>query len=880
MSEAFSIGVGNIQGLRGSPLRSVIFLDMLLKWLERTTWGYTFTTSRHYTDKREHKLDNVKAHIPGLSWIDDFILFAPNMENAKEIMNRLNKFLSYYRMRLTFDKCEHHIRTAKGEYKKFEPIKLTDFKGNTNTIRVYNKYAPIKLLGTTSNLVLKFDRQNELTEETVTESEIKLSSGWSPANMTARLANTDVLSKFTHTMATADLMTNTITKIQSMMAKSVWKDGRYTRQVPYEAFIMADSMGGHNLAKVNGVYQSLKISTLCKSLNSGFWLLCFTTQATLLDLKRHIGSRNAPMEEGKMVHHSHKRIFPPYMITAGNFMAEHNLRLREREDVILRDITINTALGAYTEDIPNLRLAITMLGNQNIVFMSQISNWFKPTYNLGTKKVSYAELVTVEHNLELIYGNNHVQPELMCFNGKGVVKYGEACHNSLLAAMDKLKRDLVTDPTFIKHVPLSIRQLVYKSNLKQGKYTNFLKGATSIVTDGSFDVYASFGIAISAKREGVASSIPNRQTPQRGELFGLLAATANADSNAPVIIAADPLPIIKTINRGLTQEIQWYDWPKIKNRNIIKAIIEAARGKKNKITYQWIEGHKKTNLNDLHKVNHKADRAAKTKSKSFSMWDLEEPWVYADQFAMVIDGELYDGNIRKQLNKRIHEKYIQEFTLSNQGERFSKDGQWYNEEWEGAIRNKLDHNIERFVFLVKAKGLMTHDKMRKYNNELYEEVTCPTCEQMEDGDVHTFTNCIGNIQDRTTLWQEIVSTIANASNIKEEQVRKEITRWIPYSRNHADNMNETWFTAALPLTFKSAVEKWNNKGEDKREVYVEVKVAIIKAAYEIWIKRCDINAEKFLNYKSRLVAQIEELEFMNIGYEEGCDLNTSYYPDD
>jgi exonuclease III len=550
LSTEFDIGVGNIQGLRGSPLRSVIFLDMLLIFLEETKWGYEFFTSKYRTGEREHLLDTVKLIIPGLSWIDDFVFLASNYDNIVKIVTKMNDFISHYRMRLTFNKCEHHIRPVGKTIKSYAPITLTDFKGDTKSVKIFGPHAAIKLLGTTTNLNLRFERQNELAMDKAIECAELVGSGWSPAKITARMLNSDILSKFTHVMHTANLKTPTINKIQSMMARSVWKDGRYSRQIPFDAFLLTDAVAGHSLAKVTAVYQSIKISTLFRSLNSSFFILGTTTRMTHVDLKRQQGSRISPLEDKTRVSAYSKGNFPPYMTSAINMMTDHNLRGVEREDVLFKDMLIVTALRTFSKDIPNLNLAITMLSNQGVTHMDQISEFFKAHYRVKSNKLSYADLLVISYDEGMARVVMPDPPTLLTLDGKGIFKYGEKCHRSIERAMMELVKDITSSKTYAKHVPLDVRRYLYIKGLAKPMYTDYLKGNSLVATDGSYKTYASYGIAVKGNTSGIASSVPNLQTSQRGELFGLLMATANAEDDKSITIIADPLPIINTINKG------------------------------------------------------------------------------------------------------------------------------------------------------------------------------------------------------------------------------------------------------------------------------------------------------------------------------------------
>jgi hypothetical protein len=317
----------------------------------------------------------------------------------------------------------------------------------------------------------------------------------------------------------------------------------------------------------------------------------------------------------------------------------------------------------------------------------------------------------------------------------------------------------------------------------------------------------------------------------------------------------------------MKQDIQWYEWPKIKNRNVLKAIMVSNRKRKVPIVYKWVEGHKLSPTEVEHVLNHKADKAARSKSTSYSISDVKEPWPFNDPFSLIIDDNVFDGNIRKELYRRFSETYIKDFTLTSSGERFREDDAWVVKDWDITFKNRLNYNVERFVFVAKAKGLMTHDRMRKYNEELYEGVMCPFCNNPENGDEHVFNVCIGYVQDRLRVWEDIVNAIAVGSRMDAGTVTREITRWIPITSTNGDHLEHIWFTTKLPRRLERVIRKWNS-GEDAKELYIDIKEIIANGAYDMWLKRCDNNALKLLDYQSRIDALTDDLGFLVLEGEE------------
>eukprot|EP01118_Nematostelium_gracile_P019311 TRINITY_DN8916_c0_g1_i1.p1 TRINITY_DN8916_c0_g1~~TRINITY_DN8916_c0_g1_i1.p1 ORF type:complete len:879 (+),score=162.16 TRINITY_DN8916_c0_g1_i1:88-2724(+) len=86
---------GNIQGLRGSPLRSSLFLDMVILTLERDRLGYRMATRSGWMNRHELPPDMTNLYVPSLNWIDDLNVFARSARESKHIVNSINNFLEY-----------------------------------------------------------------------------------------------------------------------------------------------------------------------------------------------------------------------------------------------------------------------------------------------------------------------------------------------------------------------------------------------------------------------------------------------------------------------------------------------------------------------------------------------------------------------------------------------------------------------------------------------------------------------------------------------------------------------------------------------------------------------------------------------------------------
>lgn len=282
-SEWFDIGVGNIQGLAGSPFRSCLVIDMFLLWLERENVGFTFKTEIKENQK-EHPLDDIELLIYGVAWVDDVWLFTETKEECKRIAEQYNNFVTYYTMRFVPEKC--HVYVLNTTLREEEEIIIEDYKGNKGRIPTVSPGEVFRCLGAHFDLKLRWNRQFEEDHTKLNEYALNLGKSWSPPTCTAKLVNTNGAPKITYALSLADYKKEQIRKLQGLLIQPVKRDGGHSKWAKFEAYCVPQQRGGYGVANVSAVYKASKISAIQRLLNCSYELARVTTRMHLVDWQR------------------------------------------------------------------------------------------------------------------------------------------------------------------------------------------------------------------------------------------------------------------------------------------------------------------------------------------------------------------------------------------------------------------------------------------------------------------------------------------------------------------------------------------------------------------------------------------------------------------
>ena len=153
----------------------------------------------------------------------------------------------------------------------------------------------------------------------------------------------------------------------------------------------------------------------------------------------------------------------------------------------------------------------------------------------------------------------------------------------------------------------------------------------------------------------------------------------------------------------------------MKNRSILHKV--AARADRLNIVLFWVRGHQEEPLSLEARMNVHADVHAKERAKRVSPPCFRECWEYADKYAVLWKGALYEGDIRKKVYNCVIRECIHTVSCTYRGAPFSRAKCWVED------MDQIDMmNYTSIVFKMLTNTLPVHDMLYKRWPGLYENV--------------------------------------------------------------------------------------------------------------------------------------------------------------
>ena len=143
---------GTIQGDTLSPYLFIMFLEPLLRWLQKGNNGYTFGTS--------------KVKISSAAYADDLAAIANKLETLQTQLNKLDKFCEWAGMDLGISKCAvtgcpNKCKLHPTSFKAL--IQATNINYKNQPIPALNQHEPYTYLGINLAPSLKWKTQINIT---------------------------------------------------------------------------------------------------------------------------------------------------------------------------------------------------------------------------------------------------------------------------------------------------------------------------------------------------------------------------------------------------------------------------------------------------------------------------------------------------------------------------------------------------------------------------------------------------------------------------------------------------------------------------------------------------------------------------------------------
>lgn len=842
LSDPFPIKIGNIQGLAGSPSRSGLVLDMLLCMLERENFGYRYTTDHHYID-REVEIDHSTTNIYAVSRIDDITLIEGDLTKMKAMLERYNKFVNFYGMRLVPDKCKHYF--INHEVALTKSLFITDFNNVTHAIKKVSQTEAFRCLGVFLNMNTDWSAHADHIISKLDNFTTRINKHWSPAWLTSKVVNSNAIPAITYSLSVANLQEKEIAKMQSAIIRAVARDGNHTKFVPKKAYSMPIEHGGYNVASVSAIYKASKIGGIYHYLNSPYILARITTRMTFWDLLRIQGNLLSPLDgKNALTNEAKKSNIPDYLIAAVDILRDNGSAILPREGWDLDSITI----VSFTKCIAGWDTksnVIDHLKRKGIRYMHQLSSWFCPTLTwdaLDGAKISVATFIAAAKGLNLgveipaanpldLHEATHDLNSSRRLMLKGIITQGIA--------------NIITSNHALCFVPGRYKSNPKWNSMRLSNLGTCLTKFNRIYSNGarSGDC-ALFAVVSQSDELIVKSNIIGRSTSQRAELFGLEAAMFLIPDADKVL---DPYYIIRTVNKARRQEIADHEWSKIDNRSIIRSIKSLAAS--SNCTISWVKGHQKVDITEDGRHNIFADEQAKMLILAPSIPLISEAWSFVDEYFFVAQGNLFEGDVRRMIFEQVLNEEYEIFCLHNH--RF-KHANWWME--LPSSTESVKYGTLRFKIF--SRTLPTHDRLRKSFPGLYSVLKCPGCELSIETDDHIFNQCHVYNAIKWKVWEYICTIISDITEIDLAEVGAKVTNWISPNNNSMEGEN-LWFLGGIPETVKVWLSKTLNK-KGRVILWQRVHKVLMEAINDIWKKRCDTNAKKGWSFQDLHLNFVED----------------------
>lgn len=374
--------------------------------------------------------------------------------------------------------------------------------------------------------------------------------------------------------------------------------------------------------------------------------------------------------------------YPKYMAAAALILREMNMEIIPTERWNLEQITIKT----FARCVAKLQIDesfFTALSSVGLTHMREVSHWFRDSSHFAGHPVCGIIKAVIDQDTFNIANSNEVDIKVprKIFITK---KIGPVRAETIVKIVETGIRNIVRDPRKELYIPREIR--LTKEWQWNSVASVIKKNHNLVVSDGSKRQVAAFAVVDSDGKEVVSSPIVGRATSQRAEGFGLIAAAMNSKE-----VGADPKFILDAVSNLKKGKFKGTKILKVSNRSLIRKIAYLTDTRE--VALRWIRGHQDHREELDYILNRAADTHARESAAHFTLPLLKECWEWADDYALLWGGDLYEGDVRKKIyNLRIN-RMIEEMESTKVGIAFSRRGCW---EEKADQRDIMKHNTMIF----------------------------------------------------------------------------------------------------------------------------------------------------------------------------------------
>jgi exonuclease III/ribonuclease HI len=710
-SRIINLEVGIKQGDILSPLLFKIWLEPLLQHLEDKFDGII--------------VDGVR--IPAIAWVDDIILVSENMNELEKMFDTLQGFLSKYDMEIAVGKT--HFISTNSTIQKF-CWKELEFRNEER----------IKYLGMWITRDLSWSFQLKCLTNIIRNAVNKIFKAKTTLDQTVSLVKSDVIpiARYFLPVVTHDHKTF---KAWDEIIEKMIKRKHKLRHLPSFAFWADKNIGGMQIEKMSDISKMEKVSLLYKMLNTNDTQARSVVKYTLTELERDSGIKSIGFCWPRRFRRNYYKDYLDSFVTAIHTLRSLGLTLIWQKLPKVNDITIQEIKLHVESDLMRTRICNKLM-KQGITRASQISSWF-------VRKTSTTSKIE-----RIILG---------IFSARGyewdvVDKYNRGTVNEM-KALKTMFRD------FIKIVREKRNKWIYRLDghiVECLHRSNFLIKSVRheypiVATDGSLKttIMGKTAAAAVVNNEGnliISGRVLGEQSIIRAELSAILAAIKTWNGRGELTVLSDSASAIKLIEFVRSRGFSYDMIGKVKNRSIIREIVELMSV--GRINIQHVKSH--TNKDDWKSIlNTYADIEAKRAVLSIQslLWNSK---LYADEWFMIDETGIVEDNLRKVVKKKL-DSQIREVTKEHAlAPGFCNQWCVSRTSWTFIKSRDVDHATRRFYYLLNF-GVID-----RYVNKWAKGRICRCCDEPCIW-AHIVANCYCCDDDRQNMINELKSIIRKVS---------------------------------------------------------------------------------------------------------------------
>lgn len=290
------------------------------------------------------------------------------------------------------------------------------------------------------------------------------------------------------------------------------------------------------------------------------------------------------------------------------------------------------------------------------------------------------------------------------------------------------------------------------------------------------------------------------------------------------------------------------------------------------LKYAWVKSHTDvTETGEWYVLNRAVDVCCGHERQNPTQILLDEAWNDVDDFFLLFKDDLFEGNIRDSVYKMVIEKEKEIIRQYDRSGRLDFKNYWSAALYDSLKNNFEDDYFKAFHFKCVTKSLPTLLNMRRYFGNMYEEVCCPGCTDLNEDDIHVFSKCPYYDGIRIQIRQEILDLVGEHSPFPSHYISHRVPNWI--------KDDELWFLGRIGKYVKTIIVNLLSDKKEKGILGRKLVSCVLRGAHTLWLQRCKQYRSQGLVYEDRLLDFEQEVNEELLVSDEDMDIEPSYIED-